>query len=150
MSRTTIASIEESGWSFRVVRDFEDVERLSDHWLEAERKSAVEKMKLAQRLIRGEVRKTLGRMLARPSRANEPPRAITKSLLKSWRLGSRRWNRDKSMLTGKVESPHPAAGALEFGAVKSLGFGPRPYYRITLARIADQLGDLLEGDYEGS
>ena len=150
MSRTTIASIEESGWSYRVVRDFDDVERLGDEWLVAERKAANEKMKLAQRLVRDEVRKTLGRMLSRPSRANEPPRAITQALMKSWKLGSRRWNRDKSMLVGKVQSAHPAAGPLEFGAVRSLGFGPRPYYRITLARIADRLGDLLEGDYEGA
>jgi hypothetical protein len=153
--RTSLASIEESGWSFTVVREeYRDIELLADEWLDAERDSAVENMKLAQRLARDEWKKTLGRQAAQPSRANQPPRKISGALQRGVKLGRRRWKtrdgrntskRRGLLLEGRVQNTHPAAGPLEFGAIRRLGFGPRPHWRPTLRRIADELGDILAG-----
>ena len=155
ITRTSLASIEESGWSFSVVRDeYRDIELLADEWLEVERNDAVENMKRAQRLARDEWKKTLGRHAAQPSRANQPPRKVSGALQKGVKLGRRRWKtrdgRNSSkrrglLLEGRVQNTHPAAGPLEFGAIRRLGFGPRPHWRPTLRRIADELGEILAG-----
>lgn len=143
--RTTIDDIMVSGYSFRVTAPRESIEGLAEELLAEIRATAMQNMQRAQDVVVAEVRRTLGREAARPARPNQPPRQITGELDRSWKRGRRSWRKRKTELRGAVESKHPAAAALEFGAFKSMGIRPHPYYRPALARVADEVGEIMVG-----
>lgn len=166
MARLTSQNgINVSGWAFIVGAEEDDIARFEKEEWEAMRRDAVGRMQRALDFYVTEVRRTLGRVLLvqaarfswltgrmRSSAPGEPPAKITGELMRSWVRGMIRWSRDRTILTGRIQSEHPAAGRLEFGddphGTKGLGEGgvqPHPYIRPTLARIADRLHDLVLG-----
>jgi hypothetical protein len=138
--RTTIQDVMESGYRFRVTEQRETVEGLADDLLDEARAGAEQRMSDGQDLLLRELRTTLGYPGGgEPSRTNEPPRYQSGDLHDSWKKSKPRWIKKGLILRGSLYSRHPAAGPLEFGALRALGIAPRPYYRPTLARIATWL-----------
>lgn len=153
MARTTVAQIRESGWSFRVVSEHDDFASFTEEMLEDMRAGAVERMERAKAFVVSEVKRTLDRIYPmptigalkfRPAPPGAPPGKIEGELQESWKTGSTTWKKNKTILTGRVRSRHPAAGALEWGSPKQ-GIPAHPYYRPTLIRIEEELGAILEG-----
>lgn len=167
MRLTTATGIKESGWSF-IVGSEDDFSTFTEDMLREMRAGAVQRMNRALDFYVAEIRKTLGRVSRRQTRnfawesgrsvaagAGEPPHRITGDLQRSWVRGTVRWSMLRTVLTGSVESRHPAAGLFEFitakGALKPnrrgriIGIRPHPYIRPTLARIADRLEAILVG-----
>lgn len=162
MAKLTSANgIKVSGWSFMVGAEYDDLANFTENELADMRKGAMERMARTQNLLVAAVRKTLGRVLmhqtqrfswmsgrSRHARPGEPPGKITGDLQRSWVRGTRRWSFNMTVLTGWVQSSHPAAGLFEFiGAAGTarLGIHPHPYYRPTLAREQDNLHNTLLG-----
>lgn len=142
--RTTIQDVQASGYIFRVTAP-DDVRGLAEELLDEVRATAMQNMQRAQDRVVAEVKRTLGRSADRPARPGEPPRQVSGDLAVSWKRGRRSWRQKKTVLRGAVESKHPAAGALEFGALRTMGIRPHPYYRPALAKIADEVGELMAG-----
>lgn len=136
-----------AGIRFRVVMPRDDITGLSENLLDAVRDEAQENIRIGQGLVVDEVRKTLGRISAQPAAPGESPRKLVGELQESWVPGPARWrNKDQTIMQGAVQSKHPAAGALEYGA-QDHGIHPHPYYRPTIARISRDLeGVLIHGD----
>lgn len=162
MARLTSANgIKESGWVFLVGAEKDDLSDFTEVELGAMRKGAPANMNRALDLYVTEVRKTLGRVLRAPSKLfawltgrhfasapGEPPAKISGDLQESWKKGPVRWSSGRLVLTGYIQSDHPAAGRLEYGdpgAKGGDGIEARPYVRVALARIAGRLHDLVLG-----
>jgi hypothetical protein len=150
---TSAADAGKSGWRFSVVRQGGDVNALAKDLQREFRAGADKRMQAAQKLIRDEVKKTLGSVLGRPSRAGEPPAKVSGDLQRSVKIGKRYWNKEGTILRGEIRITHPAAARHEFGSRggkdkrgRPLNTPARPYYRPTLARIADQITRVLLGD----
>lgn len=165
---TSANAIKVSGWSFMVGSE-DDFANFTQNELADMRKGAMERMTKTQNLMVAAVQKTLGRILplrpvlrfrlsggrlrmrtqmVRSALPGQPPGKITGELQRSWKRGIRRWSQNNTVLTGWVQSDHPAAGLLEFigiSGTKRLGIAQHPYYRITLAREQDNLHNALLG-----
>lgn len=131
----------------RVVGARSDIAGLGENLLDALRDEAWENIQIGQALVADEWRRTLGRVAAEPAQPGEPPRKVGGDLQASVKPGRKGWaNRAKTIMRGAIESKHPAAGALEYGAPR-LGIQPHPHYRPTIARIRTDLeGVLALGD----
>lgn len=143
--RTAIQDIHESGYIFRVSAPRESIVGLAEELLNEIRAEAMGNMQRAQDVVVAEVKNTLSREAAKPARPNEPPRQISGDLARSWKRGRRSWRKKKTELRGSIESKHPAAAPLEFGAFRSMGIRPHPYYRPSLAKVADEVGEIMVG-----
>lgn len=132
---------------FRVVANRDDVTGMDEDLLDALRDEAQENIIIGQGLVVDEVRKTLGRVSATPAAAGEAPRRLGGELQGSWKPGRKGWaNKDQTVMRGAIESKHPGAAALEYGAPE-VGIQAHPYYRPTVARISRDLeGVLTHGD----
>lgn len=135
------------GVRFRVVAKRDDISGLSENMLDALRDEAWENIQIGQALVADAWRSTLGRVSPQPAGPGEPPRRVGGELQASVKTGRKGWaNKAQTIMRGAVESNHPGAGALEFGAPRS-GIQAHPHYRPTIARIARDLeGVLLNGD----
>ncbi len=151
---TPDSAINVNGWSFMVGWEGDDIAKFSQRELDDMRKGAMANMGRAQAFYVAEIKKTLSRVLGRGQHAapGDPPArgsaVLAESLLGSWKVGTRRWSQNKTVLTGRVESRHPAAGLFEFITARGtarLGIHPHPYVRPTLLRIADRLHDMVLG-----
>lgn len=158
---TPDTAIKGNGWSFMVGWDGDDIANFTQNELEDMRKGAVQNMTRAQKYYVSQIKATLSRVLrVQSSRFSwslgrhmhaapgDPPAKITGDLIRTWKVGTRRWSQNMTVLTGWVESRHPAAGLFEFIGPRGtarLGIHPHPYIRPTLLRIADRLHDMVLG-----
>lgn len=150
-----------SGWALVIGAEEDDIARFEKEEWAAMRKGARERMRRSLRLYLSEIKHTLGRELFAPSRRfswlsgrrlssapGDPPAKVSGDLIRSWVMGFISWSMNDTVLTGRIQSAHPAAGRLEYGDPPDKGapnIAARPYARPTIVRIADRVHDLLLG-----
>lgn len=146
---TSANAIKVSGWSLMVGWE-NDFSTFVEDELNEMRKGAAGRMHLTIGHYLSEIKKTLSRVSPNGKHAapGDPPFKITGDLIRTWKRGRTTWSMNRTVLTGRVESRHPAAGLFEFIGVRGTartGIRPHPYVRITLARAGERMHDLLLG-----
>lgn len=167
----TTATLRESGWSLTMLREGDDFKTFTEEMLEQMRAGAESRMGRAQAHIVKAVKRALSRVYPavsvagsiftsasgterrrkstrrQPAPSGAPPGKITGELAESWKTRKPTWSKQKTVLTGRYFSRHPAAGGLEFGSPKQ-GIPSHPYVRPTLVREAEALDAILDGRFE--